>query len=250
MIDLKKLEASCNDKIRFLPHSENLYQIVAPYYHEDGDMIDIFLKQEDDGSLVIHDMGMSIFKLSYYFDMDSERKEKIFEDIARSNLVENNNGKLSIKTGQEGFLENLNRICLAIGKITNMEILNEQTIASMFIENVEKQIGKLPEKFIIERNYSPISGVTVDFVIRLKDSSKEKRVFVFPVKNSTAALRVAVDCYTLKEAGQESINLAVCENIEELIKADRSRLMTAVDSVIPNNEDLSSLESRVFKLAA
>jgi hypothetical protein len=42
-IYLQKLKKQFNDKVEFREKRKGVKQLIAPFFHEDGDMIDIFL---------------------------------------------------------------------------------------------------------------------------------------------------------------------------------------------------------------
>jgi hypothetical protein len=51
-------------------------------YHEDGDMVDIFLENPPNGNgdrlVRVCDHGMTLMRLSYSYDLDTPKKEEIF----------------------------------------------------------------------------------------------------------------------------------------------------------------------------
>jgi len=69
-IDL--LKAQFNNRIAFREKRPGVLQLVAPLYHEDGDMIDIYLREvKDRGTVCVSDFGMTLMRLSYSFDVDT-----------------------------------------------------------------------------------------------------------------------------------------------------------------------------------
>jgi hypothetical protein len=41
---LDALKSQFNDRIRFVEKRPDIFQLIAPFYHEDGDMLEIFLE--------------------------------------------------------------------------------------------------------------------------------------------------------------------------------------------------------------
>ena len=89
----------------------NIQQIFAPLYHEDGDMMDIFLDLPKDVDLTegkrikISDHGMTLMRLSYQFDLDTPNKEKIFQRILLENGISDEDGELFIEAQGDLFGE-------------------------------------------------------------------------------------------------------------------------------------------------
>ena len=74
-IDL--LQKQFGDFVRLEEKRPNIQQVYAPLYHEDGDMMDLFLDLPKDANLTedkeirISDHGMTLMRLSYGFDLDT-----------------------------------------------------------------------------------------------------------------------------------------------------------------------------------
>ena len=63
---LDELKKNFNDRISFREKGVEIYQIVAPFYHEDGDMVDLFIEfNKEKGLYRICDHGLTLMRLSY-----------------------------------------------------------------------------------------------------------------------------------------------------------------------------------------
>ena len=75
-------------------------QLIAPLFHEDGDMMDIFLDVPKNGTVApvpkirVSDHGLTIMRLSYTFEIDTPNKERIFHRILAENGITEENGEL------------------------------------------------------------------------------------------------------------------------------------------------------------
>src|SRR3954464_15872741 len=69
-------------------------KLLVPLYHEDGDMVDIFLEVRRDDMIRVSDHGLSLMRLSYQYDIDMENKECIFRQLMLKNRVSEENGNL------------------------------------------------------------------------------------------------------------------------------------------------------------
>jgi Domain of unknown function DUF1828 len=58
---LDLLRRQFNDRVRFSEKRPGIYQLIAPFYHEDGDMIEIYFDNpEGDGEIRVSDHGMPL----------------------------------------------------------------------------------------------------------------------------------------------------------------------------------------------
>jgi hypothetical protein len=70
-------------RFRVLERRPGVIQVLAPPFHEDGDMVDIFLDEARNGTskLRVSDHGMALMRLTYSYDLDTENKQRIFSRI-------------------------------------------------------------------------------------------------------------------------------------------------------------------------
>lgn len=232
MTSLEKLINSYKD-LEFIP-VKNYFRIVAPYYHEDGDMYDFFMSiSEENHSIKIFDNGLTLMRLSYSFNMDTENKERIFYKILRENYVENDQGNLYIITNEEQFMSALNQMATVISKVTNLEVLNKETINNLFYDYVDdfivQEIGKSYE---VEKDAKPAKVPFFANNYRIK-GAKEKEIYIFPVKDNITALRVSTSCATLASKKIDFTSIGVCEDLDILSKTDRYFFLTNIDKSYP-----------------
>ncbi|MCA9750414.1 MAG: DUF1828 domain-containing protein, partial [Romboutsia sp.] len=82
----------------------NLFQIYIPYYYPDGDMIEIFIKKDEKDNYVIQDLGMTLMRLSYDFNINSKNKRKLFYEILGNyQIVENESNLLTVCKKEDLF---------------------------------------------------------------------------------------------------------------------------------------------------
>ncbi|MCX5873213.1 MAG: DUF1828 domain-containing protein, partial [Deltaproteobacteria bacterium] len=84
---LDLLKEQFNSQVLFRERRPGIIQLIAPLYHEDGDMVDIFLEtiNGDQEKIRVCDHGMTLMRLSYNFDLDTPNKERIFQRILSEN---------------------------------------------------------------------------------------------------------------------------------------------------------------------
>lgn len=218
-----------NGKIAFTTAAPDVLRISAPFFHEDGDMYDIFLV-ESDGKLQICDLGMTLMRLSYKTDLDTDGKSKIFSKIVSNNCVEFDRGNLIMDTGYETFFTDLMQYQIAISKVSNMEILKRETISNLFYEQfsafVSNKLGQIFKN--IQPHFKPTNeaGYEVDFAILEK---KEKPIYLMAVKDSISALRATSLCLRVSNLGINHTSIAIHDSAATIAARDRDALTNAVD---------------------
>ena len=78
---LDVLKEQFNSRVDFKEKRPGIMQLIAPFYHEDGDMVDIFLTETPSGKIQVCDYGMTLMRLSYSYELDTPNKERIFTKV-------------------------------------------------------------------------------------------------------------------------------------------------------------------------
>src|SRR5690606_11465962 len=83
MTGTELLKQQFNGHVAFRERRPGVIQVLAPLFHEDGDMVDIFIDEPRNGSnrVRISDHGMTLMRLTYNYDLDTENKLRIFNRI-------------------------------------------------------------------------------------------------------------------------------------------------------------------------
>jgi hypothetical protein len=112
---------------RLQQNSGTRYQLIAPIFHEDGDMMSIFI--EEDGDRVrISDNGISLMRLSYTFDVHSDNKEKQLTSIVMAQNAENHDGDIVLTVPREEIYSGIMRYAQMVSQICNLDILSRENI--------------------------------------------------------------------------------------------------------------------------
>ena len=131
------LREQFNSHVAVREKRPGVLQLVAPLFHEDGDMMDIFLDLPKNGDaspdqkIRISDHGLSLMRLSYTYDIDTPNKEKIFNRILAENCVGEQNGELFIESTPESLYTALLQFSQAISKVCNMRYFRREVLASL-----------------------------------------------------------------------------------------------------------------------
>ena len=86
---LTYIKSNFNGRVSIKEKRPGIYQLLLPIYHEDGDMVDLFIKQKDKNKYTLCDFGLTLQRLSYTYDIDTENKESILQRILAENSLLN-----------------------------------------------------------------------------------------------------------------------------------------------------------------
>lgn len=110
--------------IDFREKRPNLFKVIIPFFHEDGDMYDIFIEESPANRdlIRISDYGLTEMRLSYVLDLDTEHKKEVFQDIVSQNRCSMDNGNIFLDVRPDQFTIGIYQFAQTISKITNMDI--------------------------------------------------------------------------------------------------------------------------------
>ena len=99
-MDIHSIRASLKAGFDFYERRPGHYQLIVPILHEDGDMVDIYLQDsaEREGYVRLCDFGMTLTRLSYTYEVNTDTRQRIFDSILINNGVHNDQGHLYLDT--------------------------------------------------------------------------------------------------------------------------------------------------------
>lgn len=244
------LKAQFNNKVAFKEKRPGVLQLFAPLYHEDGDMIDIFLEsKKGNGNIRICDHGMTIMRLSYSFELDTPNKERIFNKILSENSVSEDNGNLYIEAKTESLYPSVLQFAQTIAKVSNMRLYRREVIQSLFYEILEEIIEEKLKTYNPKPKVCPLperDDLEVDFRFDIKPHP----VYLFGVKDTAKARLATICCLEFQRAHQKFKGFVVHEDFDSLSKNDRNRITSATDKQFVSLDDFRKNAERVFEREA
>ncbi|GAB1431735.1 DUF1828 domain-containing protein [Spirochaetota bacterium] len=240
-IVFQKLKQSFNNRISFREKKEGTYQIVAPFYHEDGDMYDIFLEfSKNNGKYRICDHGLTLMRLSYTYELDTPKKEEIFFQILLDNNVYNDNGNLFIEVQEDEHVYNaIMRFSQVISKVTNMQIYRRELVKSLFYEDLKDFILNNLLQFVPSSNFLPITD-REDLEVDFRFEIKPKNLFLFGVKDNAKARLVSISCLEYLRKNVSFRSIIVHEDFDQLSSKDRRIITNVVDKQFTDIADFKA----------
>ena len=205
-----------------------IYQLLLPIYHEDGDMVDIFIKQKENDKYTLCDFGLTLQRLSYTYDIDSENKESILQRILLENSLSEEEGNICLDTKPETIYTDIMHITQAYAKIGSMRYFKREVIENLFYEMLDDFISKDLQEFKPQKKVMPILNRD-DLEADYSFSPNGHPVYLFGVKDAFKARLATISCLEYRMQKLNFRGWVVNEDFEKLPRKDRSRLTNTID---------------------
>jgi len=248
---LDLLRAQFNNQVSFRERRPGVLQLVAPLFHEDGDMVDIFLEPTNGGqeNIRICDHGMTLMRLSYNFDIDTPNKERIFQRILAENRIREEKGNLFLDAKPESLYPSVLQFAQAVAKVSNMQLFKRELIQTLFYEMLTEFIEDSLDKYSPRPKVFPIperDDLEVDFEF----SIKPRPIYLFGVKDAAKARLTTISCLEFQRAKIPFKSFVVHEDFENLSRKDRSRITSAADKQFISLDDFKANAEQVLEREA
>lgn len=237
--------------VRLREKRPGIMKLLVPLFHEDGDMVDIFLEPHND-RVRVSDHGLSLMRLSYHYDIDTQNKEKIFRQILGENRIQEDSGNLFIEVPQNELYPAVLHFGQTVAKVCNMGLYRRETIANLFYESLDDYVMQDMQRFRPTSAVQPIAGreeLEVDFSFE----AGRTPIYLFAAKEKDSAkLRlIVIACLEFQKADQRFRSLVVHQNFDTLPKKDAKLITSAVDKQFVSMDDFRNHgNSFIERLAA
>lgn len=236
---LEKIRKDFRDRVSIREKRSNIYQLLLPLYHEDGDMVDIFISKNDDGTYLLCDFGLTLMRLSYSFEIDSPNKESIFQKILSENKLNEDDGNVYLETKPQTIFNDIMHISQVFAKIGSMRYFKRELVESLFYEALEEFVEKDLQDFNPKKSVLPIPNRD-DLEADYEFTPNGHPVYLFGVKDTSKARLATISCLEYERANLIFRSLIVHEDFEKLPKKDRIRLTNACDKQYTSLDDFKS----------
>lgn len=241
---IESLSKQFNSQIALKLVRPDIQQLFVPLYHEDGDMVDIFLNENPQSNIIkVCDHGMTLMRLSYSYDLTPAR-ERVLQRIISENGMQELNGNLYIDCTSENLYPTILQFAQGVAKVSSMRVHTKEMVRSMFYDMLSENILEQFSDFSFERNVTPIedrSYLEVDYRI----DTPHRPIFLYGVANSDKAKVVTISCQAFLLSGLKFTGWVVHENWDDLTNKDRTFLTNAVSKQFTTFQQFK-LEGRRF----
>lgn len=236
---LDQLTAQVSRNLNIRPISESKLQVWLPVYYEDGDMIDVYVDHMGNGQCRITDSGMTLMKLSYTYDINTDNKLRILNQIIDANGLSYQNGVISRTVEVKDLYKELLRFSNTVIRISTMSYFKREMIKNMFYEMVDELVQQeLAPKLTVEKQYMPIFGkeeYTVDYRIVGKND-----IFLYAVKDTSKARLVTICEQTFRLNRLDSDSIVVYEDFSTIQSNDQKRILNATGKQFTSFDEFQS----------
>ena len=232
------------------PRRNNLFQLFAPFYHTDGDIMDIFIRinPNEKDFIEICDCGLTLMRLSYEYEIDTPNKENILHKILLENDALLNDGEISIIiTNPDLLFAALMNMSQIIAKVMSMKMLQRDNVTSLFYDLVKEYVFSGLKAYSPIEGYNPIehrSELIVDYAFGIKSS---KPLFLFPTKGADRARLAAIAILSFQNSKIPFTSIVVHDDFDNLPSKDRKIIMSAADKQFFDLEDFKKHSNTFFE---
>lgn len=220
-------------------------QVLAPFYHTDGDMIEMYIQPSERGidHIRLSDMGMTLMRLSYAIDVEIASTRKFINNVINQNRMNYSDGTIFCDFEITSAGTYVPYFAQCISRVMSLTASTKEYIRSAFYETIEQYLSSSLVRYETSKNVEPIRGIreyTVDFCI--KNPANNKIIYLFPVKESDngKANDIVTTILYMKVNNVRIHSLYVCEDLESLSDKYRRRLVNAAGKGWYRSEDFLS----------
>ncbi len=238
---LQHIKSDFNQQVSIKQKRPGIFQLYLPIYHEDGDMVDLFIVPKGNNKYSLCDYGLTLQRLSYSYDIDTENKEAILQKIILENGLNEEKGNICLETSSQTVYTDILHITQTYAKIGSMRYFKREVVENLFYEILDEFITEELKEFNPQKKVLPIPERD-DLEADYSFSPNGHPVYLFGVKDVAKARLATISCLEYQRADLNFRGWVVNEDFEKLPRKDRSRLTNTCDKQFTTLED--------FKLSA
>lgn len=245
---LESLRSEFNSHVAFREKRPGIMQVLAPLFHEDGDMIDIFIDLPANSSapIRISDHGLTLMRLSYSYNIETPMKRKVFGRILSENGISEDRGRLFLETTQEGLYPALLQFAQTVAKVSNMQAFKREIVENLFYEMLEDFIQSTLAVYRPEPHFLPIPERD-DLEVDWRFDVPRRPIFLYGVKDNSKARLAALYCLEFQRNRIPFRSAIVHEDFENgLSRKDQTRITSAADKQFTSLDDFKMNAEQYF----
>jgi hypothetical protein len=222
------LSGELNQRVSSFEKRPGVLQVVAPFYHDDGDMQEVFVfPGELSNTWVLSDSGMTLLRLSYTFDSLSEGREALVRKIASENGLLLIEGALRVVSTRETLFFDFMALERAITQIMAIKFQKNRRTASAFYDEVRSELADALAPWKPQFDYQPLPGRD-DLVIDIQIAAR-RPIFICSAREDQRYLRAGLTCSQLVQHGLSFRSLILVEDEKAITMANWRTVTNIVD---------------------
>jgi hypothetical protein len=217
--------------------------ITTPFFHPDGDYIDIFLSEEN-GKIRLTDAGLTFMKLSgEALDYGTDTRTEIVNNILATYNIKIDSGELTTKTDLAHIGADMTMFLQGIVKIIDLLFTQKEVARSVLLDELNVFLHEKIKDKEINRHWTHPEldrekYYPVDFYIR----DGKNPIFLFGITSSGKCKDATITCYHYKHLEYNFFSIGVFDRFEAIKKRDEAKLMDVSDKLFSefktNQEDI------------
>jgi hypothetical protein len=233
-----KLKEQFGEQISLREVEPNIFQVYAPFFHEDGDMISMYIEKGESDDFRIRDYGNTLMRISYTFDIDSENKQNILSNIVKSNYGNIDDGELILKTDIQRIPQSIFQFSQLVSKVSNIDILRRDVVKSMFYDYLRDFIYEGLSSYEVASDIAPThdKSLIVDYRIQSKTP-----LYIFGVNDNAKASKVVISCLSFQNKHLPFKSLVIHDDIDGLTKFNRNQVINAADKQFTTLDEFKTM---------
>lgn len=174
----------------------NTVEITLPYLDRNNDYIQVYLKEQEDGKLLLTDAGYTITDLQMTgFTLDSERRQDLLQETVDGfgiTLAEDN--ELQTITTEKDFPQKLNDLIQAMQEVDDLSNLAVSNVSRLFTEDIKIWLKERKVRYTPNVEIRGKNGVNFNFKLLIPAGDNVPERFIEPY-NSIDLKRVQSIAY-------------------------------------------------------
>jgi hypothetical protein len=223
----EKLKHEFNHRLAMDEKRPGIWQVRAPFFHDDGDAIEIYLTDAPDGRIRVCDYGMTLMRLSYDFEIDTASKETTLQKILAQAGAKEEEGNIAIDCEERFLFPSILQFAQVVSRVSNMSVYRREFARSEFLRQVSEFVFSGLAKHAPESKFRPLSDrpeLEVDYRFKGK-----RPIYLFAVKDAKVARLSVISCLEFLRAGLSFRSVIVHEDFESLGKKDCALVTNIAD---------------------
>ena len=168
------------------------------------------------------------------FDLDTDKKRNILNDIVLNRNASLQNGDLLLYTKPETIFEKIMAYTQLVTEVDNMDILTHENIAQLFYDNLNTFVESISSSFNIKPDYTPPGQPDIQIDYAFMNKGNARPIYLFGVKDTTKALRSTIHCLNLTLRKVPHRSIAVFENMDDIERKAKNSLVNAAGKIYAN----------------
>lgn len=229
----------------------DMFQVFLPAYYPDGDMIDVFVKPLGQSGVRVCDCGLTLMRLSYAYELNSDAKRKVFQKVLKDCGAGIEKGVIYIDVPLDGIYAALMQFVQLIAKVSDMRNYQRLVAHSDFYNVVKDIIFKNFENLAPEESVVPLKNreeIVVDYVLRPNGHSP---IYLYPVQGNQKAQNVIISLLSLQREKVSFNGVVIHDDFESLPAKTQKFITNAADKQFADLENFKEFgEQYIVRLCA